>query len=87
MNVNTLIEIVRKLPGVYVDSWDIERTYGERTKLGLVITCDEQPTPYEIVVRVEPGDPPIRPSCANYVDDGSSEYCDSCQAERRAGLR
>jgi hypothetical protein len=58
MDPETLLEMLAAIPGVYVDSWDIERTYGERTKLGLVITCDEQPTPYEIVVRVEPGDPP-----------------------------
>jgi hypothetical protein len=58
MDPETLLDMLAAIPGVYVDSWDIERTYGERTKLGLVITCDEQPTPYEIVVRVEPGDPP-----------------------------
>jgi hypothetical protein len=54
VNVNTLVDIVRKLPGVYVDSWVVERTYGERTKLELVITVDEQPTLCEIVVRIEP---------------------------------
>jgi hypothetical protein len=49
VNVNTLVDIVRKLPGVYVDSWVVERT-----KLELVITVDEQPTLCEIVVRIEP---------------------------------
>lgn len=90
--MHTLVEIVRALPGVYVDSWTIERTYGERTELKLALSCDEQPTPHEIIVRIEPtphgrvDEPSISlTACAACGKRGHyvrSKYCDDCRPER-----
>jgi hypothetical protein len=94
MRIETVVEILRALPGVRVHWQEIERGRAEPTTLKVELSVDERPERDELVITVRPGDRPhgafSLTSCARCGAPGRylhTKYCDPCRAERRAGLR
>jgi hypothetical protein len=60
MRLDTVLDILKALPGVYVDEYTLTREYDARSRLHVEISVDEQPEPDRLVITIEPGAQPDR---------------------------
>ena len=92
MRVDTVVEILKALPGVRVTTVTIGRSMNDYSELRVELSVDERPEPDKLVITVKPGDPPPEPNpsitltgCAGCGAPGHyvrSKYCDACRIEQ-----
>jgi len=57
VRVDTVVEILKALPGVRITTVTIGRSMNDYSELRIELSVDEQPEPHELVITVKPGDP------------------------------
>jgi hypothetical protein len=62
MRIETVVEILRALPGVRVHWQEIERGRAEPTTLKVELSVDDMPERDELHITVKPGDSPPDPA-------------------------